>query len=141
MYKLLIISTFLLLFACKKKEEATPTVTLNNNPTTTDLGTLLTKGSFMNNAHTVSGTAKVYEKDSKRTLVFETFNTDNGPDLRVYLSKDSKASDFVELGKLQSTNGNFNYSIPASANADEYKFVLIWCKQFSVLFGNAELKK
>lgn len=130
---------FSLLTTACKKSEVTPTAMLDQNPPAAELGNLFTSGTFVANDHATSGSAKVYEKDGKITLVFENFKTDNGPDLKVYLSKDLKASAFVDLGKLKSTNGNFNYA--TTANTEEYRYVLIWCKQFSALFGNAELKK
>jgi hypothetical protein len=97
---------------------------------------------FISSAHPTSGTVKVLE-DSKdkniKYLVFENFKTDAGPDLKVYLAEDTKAMGFVEISKLDKT-GNFTLTIPASANLDKQKHVLIWCKQFSVLFGYAQLK-
>ena len=152
MRNLLIIS--LLCFAsasCKKGEEATPATpapapvatTPATPPVTSpaDAGTLTWQGTFVNNSENVSGLAKIYTKDGKRTLYFENFVSSSGPDLRVYLSKDRQAGDFYELGKLQATNGTYSYVLAANTNPDDYKYVLIWCKQFFVLFGNAELKK
>ena len=46
----------------------------------------------------------------------------------------------VNLGKLKANNGNQNYNIPDGTDLSKYDSVLIWCKQFSVLFGNAELR-
>jgi thymidine phosphorylase len=69
----------------------------------------------------------------------EGFKTDSGPDLRVYVSKSTSNSDFIEVGKLKSTSGNFYYAIDGSVNNIDYKYVLIWCEDFSVLFGNAQL--
>jgi hypothetical protein len=57
----------------------------------------------------------------------------------VYLSVDKEASDFVDLGRLKGNIGNQNYDIPAGTDLSKYDTVLIWCKQFSVLFGSAEL--
>jgi hypothetical protein len=127
--------------SCVKNEELTPT---NQQPPANinvqDPPKAL--GDFMSSAHPTSGTVKVLE-DSKdksiKYLVFENFKTDAGPDLKVYLSEDTKATGFVEISKLDKT-GNFTLTIPASANLDKQKHVLIWCKQFSVLFGYAQLK-
>jgi hypothetical protein len=49
------------------------------------------------------------------------------------------ASDYVSLGKLKANNGNQNYEIPNDVDLSKYNNVLIWCKTFGVLFGNAEL--
>ncbi|MDZ4706940.1 MAG: DM13 domain-containing protein, partial [Saprospiraceae bacterium] len=36
--------------------------------------------------------------------------------------------------------GNFKIDVPASADTNKHSYVLIWCKQFTVLFGSAQLK-
>jgi len=72
-------------------------------------------------------------------LRLENFKSTNGPDLYVYLSKDYKASEFINLGKLKANSGNQNYDIPNDVDLGEYNKVLIWCKTFGVLFGSAEL--
>lgn len=101
---------------------------------------LLLEGKFVNGAHPTSGTAKIYEaKDGKRTLVFESLKSDAGPDLRIYIANDKAVTNFVELSN-KVENGNKMYDIPAKVDLSKQKFVLIWCKQFSVLFGHAELK-
>jgi Electron transfer DM13 len=145
--KLLIFSLLLGLSACVKNEELVPInsttpVNVNNPSEQLDLTgqKLVAQGSFMNSArYSTSGTAKVYEKDGKRILVFEDFKTSAGPDLRIYFAEDKDASKFVEVSKLANT-GNFFIELPTSVNPAKQKFVLIWCKQFAVLFGNAELK-
>jgi len=78
-------------------------------------------------------------EDGKNILRFEDFHSTNGPDLHVYLATDNTASDFVNLGRLKANNGNQNYEIPEGTDISKYDTALIWCKQFSVLFGHAEL--
>ncbi len=138
----LILCTILLfmgLWSCTSKD-GTPTAMLNENPDTTQLGTLLAQGSFVSDAHQTSGKAGIYSKNGANVLVFENFKTDNGPDLRVYLAQDRSARMFREVGRLKSTNGGFNYVLPSDLEISQYPLVLIWCEDFSVLFGNAELK-
>ncbi len=101
---------------------------------------LLSEAKFNNGAHPTTGTAKIYEDaDGKKTLVFENFKTDAGPDLRIYIAKDKALSGFIELS-TKVENGNKSYAIPSTVDVSQQNFVLIWCKQFSVLFGHAELK-
>lgn len=76
---------------------------------------------------------------TESTLRLEEFHSTNGPDLHVYLATDDKATEFVDLGKLKANNGNQNYEIPSGTDLTKYNTVLIWCKQFSVLFGSAAL--
>jgi hypothetical protein len=96
----------------------------------------------MNGVHPTSGTVKlVTDKNdaTKKSLVFENFKTDAGPDLRIYLAEDTKATNYTEVIKLTNT-GSFTVDIPASAKLDKQKYVLIWCQQFAVLFGSAKLE-
>ena len=89
--------------------------------------------------HRTQGTATITQEDEKRILNLEDFNTTNGPDLYVYLSTDGKASEFVNLGRLQSSNGDQTYEIPENVDLSKHDKVLIWCKAFGVLFGTAHL--
>jgi hypothetical protein len=72
-----------------------------------------------------------------KVLLLDPFSSQNGPDLRVYLSKDASGGSFINLGRLKSTTGKQSYDIPGNPNLDEYSYVLIWCQQFSVGFGRA----
>jgi Electron transfer DM13 len=72
-------------------------------------------------------------------LRLENFKSTNGPNVHVYLSTDKRATDYVDLGKLKANNGNQNYDIPAGTDIRKHNIVLIWCKDFSVLFGSAVL--
>lgn len=121
---------------CKKKEKNKP---LNDGFDQTG-ATLISQSNFSSNAHTTSGCVRLYSKNGSKNLVFEGFKTDSGPDLRVYVSKTTGNGDFVDIGTLKSTSGNFYYSFDNSINTADYKYVLIWCEDFSVLFGNALLQ-
>ena len=67
------------------------------------------------------------------------FEVRNGPDLHVYLSPsaDGYADGAVELGELKADKGNQNYAVPAGVDPAAAGSVVIWCKQFSVLFATA----
>ena len=95
-------------------------------------------GAFVSDAHTTTGTASVDE--AKTTLTFTNFKTDDGPKLLVYLSTDKNSKDFVDLGALKGISGNFTYTIPEDTDLDKYNVVSIWCVDFLVSFGHAELK-
>ncbi len=103
---------------------------------------LISSGNFIDadNFHKSSGSAKIVEySNGKKFLVFEDFKTTNGPDLYIYLSNDLEATDYKILGELKGNIGNQQYEIPEDVNTQDYKYVLIWCKQFGVLFGSAEM--
>ena len=74
-------------------------------------------------------------------LTFTNFKTDSGPKLLVYLSTDNDATAYVNLGDLKGVEGDFTYTIPAGTDLSKYKIVNIWCVDFLVSFGVAELKK
>lgn len=100
---------------------------------------VLLQGEFMPSAHEVEGEAKVIEKDGKRILRFENFETINGPNLHIYLASDLNVNDYVDLGEIKATKGNVNYEIPEGVNLEEYNYVVIWCVPFKVLFSYSEL--
>ena len=89
--------------------------------------------------HSAQGTAKVLSLDDVTFLRLEDFKATNGPDLHVYLATDEKATDYVDLGLLKANIGNQNYQIPKGTDLSKYDTALVWCKQFSVLFGHAVL--
>ena len=95
-------------------------------------------GDFVSRAHPTSGNAAV--NSDKTILSFTNFETDNGPKLLVYLSTDINSSEYVNLGDLKGISGDFTYNIPSNTDLAKYKIVNIWCVDFSVSFGTAELK-
>jgi Electron transfer DM13 len=126
----------LLAGACKKDDIETVDNPVEMNPT----DVVLSKGVFAGSAHPTSGTVKLVEdKGKNKFLVFENFKTDPGPDLRIYLAEDKSAAKFTEITK-DVKNGTYKLALANTVNTGAQKFVLIWCKQFSVLFGSAELK-
>jgi hypothetical protein len=136
MKNILVLYSFLLLAftSCDKAAEV-----VNETPTTG--GTLLHTASFASAAHPTSGTLKVYEKDNNRIYSFENFKSDNGPDLKVYLSEDTKDKNGLDIGKLKAVSGNFEYSVPKStAGLANKTHLVIWCKAFSVTFGHVTVK-
>jgi hypothetical protein len=45
----------------------------------------------------------------------------------------------LSLGRLKATDGAFNYEIPSAINLTDVKSVVVWCRQFGVLFAVAPL--
>jgi hypothetical protein len=99
-------------------------------------------------AHGSKGNASIYQlSDGKRILRFTSFETSNGPDVRVYLVAANDASDsetvkqagFVEIGALKGNIGDQNYELASDLDLNKYRAVTIWCKRFSVNFATAPL--
>jgi hypothetical protein len=104
--------------------------------------TTLVEGSFIGRAHPTTGLAKVITDSNLRFLRFEGFETDNGPDLNVYLATgppDGSPEDFIDLGDLKGNIGDQNYELADDVDLDRYTTVFIWCVRFSVAFGAAPL--
>ncbi len=103
--------------------------------------TLLRQGTFSGNRnYTVSGSVKLYDFKGKKYIYFENFSSNNGPDLKVYIATSNNASQFISLGALKATSGTQVYLITAPPDFAQYNRVLIWCQQFSVLFGASGLQ-
>ena len=91
--------------------------------------------------HNAEGLAKVIPLGQGSIVIrLENFKSTNGPNVHLYMSTDKAASNFIDLGRLKANNGNQNYNIPNGTDLVKYNMVSIWCKDFSVLFGSAELK-
>jgi electron transfer DM13 len=75
------------------------------------------------------------------TVRLENFEVRNGPDLYIYLSPSANgyAAGAIELGKLKADRGNQNYAVRAGTSVSAVRSVVIWCKQFGVLFATAPL--
>lgn len=139
MKKLLLIIVVLFCFSCNENDDNTPTAPVADDFEPSK-ATLLKEGTLTGVGHSVSGTAKIYDDSGKKVVVLEPFSSQNGPDLKVYLSTDQNASEYINLGALKSTTGKQSYNVTGMPDLDKYKFVLVWCQEFSVLFGKAEMQ-
>lgn len=96
---------------------------------------ILAEANLVARAHEVEGKVKLIDAGGNKIVRFENLKTINGPDLRIYLSADLVADDYVDLGEIRATEGNVNYTVPAGTDTDKYRNVLIWCRVFRVLFS------
>jgi hypothetical protein len=128
------LATALLFVSCKKSAD-------ENINETAPTGTVLATGNFVSNSHPTSGVAKIIkDANNKIFLQIENLRSDNGPDLRVWLSPNTSGSPYQEIGPLKAITGNFSYELTSSINYTTNNRVLIWCEDFSVLFGHAVLQ-
>jgi Electron transfer DM13 len=102
-------------------------------------------GRFGDIAHPGTGRAAVVELPSgERKLTLTRFETDAGPDLRLYVSTGDPASgdlgDFEDLGELKGNVGNQQYTLPKDLDLKRYSTVVVWCRAFSVAFTSAPLR-
>lgn len=137
-YIFLLACSVLVLMSCTKAD-STPAG--NPDQILSAAAVLQKKGSFVNGPYgRASGNASLFLKEGRHQVVLDDFTSVNGPDLKVYLSKEISPVNFVNLGSLKSITGYQIYDVPQTTNAQEYTHVLIYCKQYSHLFGWAELK-
>jgi hypothetical protein len=105
------------------------------------------RGAFRSIVHPGTGNAAVIElARGGRKLTLTQFETDNGPDLRVYLATGDPhgggdLGDFEDLGALKGNKGNQQYDIPKDVNVFRYSTVVVWCRAFSVPFTSARLAR
>jgi hypothetical protein len=126
-----------------------PSPSLNQDLEHTN-NTILLSGSLqqVDAGHTGSGTVQLAQSNAGNQSVFfidVTFT--DGPDLFVYLSmKDSFSGtrddpgEFTNLGRTPAVSGTFAISIPDHINGTDYLSVLIYCREYSVLFTYAILE-
>jgi hypothetical protein len=110
------------------------------NATATSMGT------FSSFAHGLSGNAVLYVQDQgKRTLRLENFSMTEGPDVYVLFSKTNNYSEAntIAISRLKSgySNTSLNFELNDTLDLSTHKFVLVYCVQFSSLFGYSELKQ
>ena len=100
----------------------------------------VTTGNFISNSrYTTVGTGLTITDGNQTFLRFEGFETNNGPDLNVYLRNSENPDDYIDLGDLSGNIGDQNYLLPDGIDLDQYDLVDIWCVRFGVSFGTAQL--
>ncbi len=79
--------------------------------------------------------------EERTSLELTDFETDEGPQLELYLTTNLEATDFISLGGLQGLKGDFTYTVPNPESIDfsKYKYVMVWCVAASAEFGHAIL--
>lgn len=126
--------------ACQTEEEAVPVNPPAKDTIDPSKAVLLKQGTIMGVGHTASGKVSLYEQNGGKIVFLDPFSSQSGPDLKVYLSKDIGASNYIKLGVLKSTMGSQSYAVPLEINANDYHYVHIWCERYSVEFARAEIK-
>ena len=128
---------FSFLVSCEKEGELTSKS--SDSSTISSAAVLKYSGEFSpTSGITASGFAKIYLENNAYTVKLENFGVSDGPDLKVYLSKENTPINIVNLGNFKG-NGNTFYTIPSGINVSEYHYVLIHCQQYNHLFAIAPL--
>ena len=109
--------------------------------------TELLRGEFVSLDHGTRGVVRVLEiGDGSHVVRLEGLDTDNGPDLYLYLTANPANGtesefddDHVNLGRLKGNQGDQNYELPPDVDVERYTTVVIWCDRFNSAFGAADL--
>jgi hypothetical protein len=129
-------------------DPAGPPGTTGSTPTTAPPGPVeVHRGDFVSLDHGTTGVARVLElPDGRRIVRLEGLETDNGPDLYLYLTANPAAGDegafddqHVNLGRLKGNLGDQNYDVPEGTDIARHPTVVIWCDRFDSAFGAADL--
>ncbi len=105
---------------------------------------LVASGQFEAASHPGTGTASLIAlEDGAGVVTFTDFETDNGPDLLVYLvpadAPAGSADGAVSLGGLKGNKGDQQYDVPPGTDLDADWRVVVWCRAFAVSFTEAPL--
>jgi len=111
-------------------------------PSLSSAGETGVKGTFTGaNDHITTGGVTVVKTEGGGAVVIldADFSLDGAPDPSVGFGIDGEYIKASDLGDLVNINGLQAYVVPASVNVDDFNEVYIWCDQFDVSLGVAEL--
>ncbi|MSU74988.1 MAG: hypothetical protein EXS55_00505 [Candidatus Magasanikbacteria bacterium] len=110
-------------------------------------GAVARAGKFTRLNYMTDGNASLMIKDGKNYVVLgDDFKTPNGPDLQIYLTKNTAPSSRADikaglnLGKLKSITGQQTYELPANLTLTDYNAITIHCEAFNVPWSWAPLQ-
>lgn len=150
-YVAFVIAMLMLSASCSTQEDPAPIVQENLQEPQEEAEapanvTATTMGTFTNFGHGLSGKAVLYiDAKGERTLRLQDFTMIAGPDVYVLFSKTNNYStaNTIALSKLKEgyEKANLSFNVTNDINLDTHKFILVYCVQYSSLFGYSELMK
>lgn len=64
----------------------------------------------------------------------------SAPDLRIYLSNNAtNVTGGLQIATLNQRTGAQTWNLPAGVTISQYRYVVVWCLQFSAFYGGADL--
>lgn len=85
--------------------------------------------------HPASGTVII----EGSTIKLQDVQITEAPDARVILARNFEEPGSIRCGSLMSFSGSHEYQIPEGIQTADFDTVVIWCDQFSVPIGKAQL--
>lgn len=98
-------------------------------------------GSFVGaSGHETTGSVSVYRTQAGWVVGLDPdFRHDGAPDPVVGLGAGGEYDPASKLGPLRSNTGDQSYALPANVDIGDYQQVYIWCEEFAVPLGVADL--
>lgn len=148
MKKIFVLIAAIVFASCGSENEAEPKMEMSppvDTPIPPAELTVLRMANFTGYAHSLSGKAVVYERTGGgRIISLENFTMTSGPDVFVLFSRSnvySKANTVaVSMVRGSYQNATVQYELPESIDLTTHPFVLVYCVQFSQLFGVADVR-
>jgi hypothetical protein len=108
-----------------------------SNPPPTPARTATVRGV---NGHSASGSARLMQEGGSHVLELgDDFRIDSGNnDVMLTRQPDTRTSDDLNLGNMQSLTGRQRYTLPNDGSS--YRYVMLWCRPFRVPIGVGELR-
>ena len=116
--------------------------TFSFTPVLADDVSSIASGTFTgaNDHITTGGVQIVKTADGGAVVILDSdFSLDGAPDPRVGFGKDGEYVAATDLGELQNLTGVQVYVVPPTVNVDDFNEVYIWCLQFNVSLGSADI--
>jgi Electron transfer DM13/Bacterial Ig-like domain (group 2) len=89
-----------------------------------------------------AGTGKLkFENGILKLQTSADFSVQTGPpDLRIYLGNTAdNITGAVEIASLNIRSGAQTWAVPAGVTITQYRYVIVWCKQFGGVYGVADM--
>jgi hypothetical protein len=101
---------------------------------------VIRKGNFSGMGSTGMAKLKI-ENGVLKLQTTPDFSVAGGPpDLRIYLGNNSSnITGAVEVASLNQRSGAQSWNVPAPATITQFRYVIVWCKQFGGTYGVADL--
>lgn len=89
------------------------------------------------------GMAKLkFENGVLKLFTSSNFGVSNAPDLRIYLTNNANnVTGAVEIATLNLRSGAQSWVIPTNVSITQYRYAMVWCKQFGGNYGRADLNE
>lgn len=103
---------------------------------------IVASGSFKGaSSHETNGNITIRKTDDGVVVVLEDdFDFDGAPDPKLGFGKDGRYDRASQISHLGSNKGRQVYDVPAHVDPEAYNEFYVWCEQYNVPLGVADLE-